>query len=344
MSLITVGVPVYNAMPFLEESVESLLQQTDSDFKILIVDDGSTDGGLKYLRSVNDSRLKVVTQPNRGLTYTLNRMLKEADTPWLMRHDADDVALPRRVEATKRAINANPDAGMFYSEARYYQNGNSVGTFRITRGSPHELRQITARGYLLAICHPTVTLNVQKALTLGGYRFDLHIEDIDLWWRMALTYEICYHSEVTTYFRHNSSSVSAANLELQAINTLYVQYLLLSHLNGWPPLAYSAVREKLSQHLDRPTLACRDALRKANICYSQKSYSEGSKYLVRAVLANPEYFVGRVLYETRSRKGVFNGEKPDRFLQQRALLWPDAGRKAPSSLAGSEAAPVWRGC
>lgn len=324
MSLITIGLPVYNAMPFLRESVESLLRQTDRDFKILVINDGSTDAGLEYLQSVKDTRLRIVSQPNHGLTYTLNRMLAEVDTPWLMRHDADDVALPDRVAVTKKAIAKCPDAGMLYSEARYYQNGKSIGTFRITRGKPQALREITANGYLLAICHPAVTLNVEKTRALGGYRFDLHVEDIDLWWRMALTYDVCYHSDVTTYFRHNSASVSAANLESQAINTLYVQYLLLSHLHGWPPLAYHQVREHLSQNLDRPILRCRDAMRNANICYSQRRYLQGCKQLVRAVRENPRYFVSRVLYERRSKAIVFNGEKPDQYLDQRAALWPDS--------------------
>jgi GT2 family glycosyltransferase len=323
MTNLTIGLPVFNAMPFLEESVESLLGQTDGDFTLLAIDDGSTDSGLKYLRSVKDSRLHVATQANRGLTFTLNRMLREVDTPWLMRHDADDVALPNRVALTKRAIEQFPDAGMFYSEARYYQNRHSIGTFRSTRATPDQLRQITNSGYLLAICHPTVTLNVEKTIALGGYRFDLQIEDIDLWWRMALKYDIRYLPEVMTYFRHNITSVSTANLERQSINTLYVQYLLLSHLHGWPAHTYECVRDHLVRDVDRPRLACREEMRRANICYSQKQYSNGCKHLARAAIAHPFYFANRVLYELRPDDIVFNGEDPLQFLSQRDVLWPE---------------------
>lgn len=328
MSNLTIGLPVYNAMPFLEESLESLLHQTDGDFTILAIDDGSTDSGLKYLRSVRDPRLTVVTQPNRGLTFTLNRMLREVDTPWLMRHDADDVALPERVMITKQAIEGFPDAGMFYSEAGYYQNGRSIGTFRTTRASPHQLRQITNDGYLLSICHPTVTLNVQKALAVGGYRFDLHIEDIDLWWRMALKYDLRYIPRVTTYFRHNTASVSAANLEEQSINTLYVQYLLLSQLHGLPAHTCEDVRAHLAQDLDRRKLSCRESMRRANICYSQRQYAMTCKHIAKALAANPSYFAKRVIYETRSDDIAFNGEHPAKFFSQRQTLWPEAGEPA----------------
>lgn len=328
MTKLTIGLPVFNAMPFLEESLESLLRQTDGDFKILAIDDGSTDSGPKYLQSVKDSRLSVVTQPNRGLTSTLNRMLREVETPWLMRHDADDVASAGRVAVTKRFIEQSPDAGMFYSDARYYQQGRSAGTFRTTRATPDQLRQIVARGYLPAICHPTATLNVEKTLALGGYRFDLHIEDIDLWWRMALKYDIRYMPEVTTYVRHNAASVSAPNLEYQSINTLYVQYLLLSHLHGWPAMTYELVRAQLSQYVDKPKLKFREQMRSANICYSEKAYSKASKHLAKAAMASPSYFVSRVFYELRSSTLAFNGENPSMFLRQRDVLWPEGASPA----------------
>jgi glycosyltransferase involved in cell wall biosynthesis len=312
-------------MPFLEESLTSLLRQTDGDFKIFAIDDGSVDSGLQYLQSVKDRRLKVVTQPHRGLTFTLNRMLREADTPWLMRHDADDIALPDRVVITKRHIERFPDAGMFYAEARYYQNGHSIGTFRSTRATPDQLRHITKRGYLLAICHPTVTLNVKKTIALGGYRFDLHIEDIDLWWRMALKHNIYYIPELTTYFRHNTTSVSTSNLECQSINTLYVQYLLLSYLYDLPALSCECVREHLALSVDRPRLACREAMRRANICYSRKQYVAAYKYMGEAAIAHPLYFARRVFYEMRPGKIIFNGELPQKLLNQRDALWPNTG-------------------
>ena len=97
MRQITVGIPVFNAMPYLPESLESILRQSYSDFEILVINDGSTDGGRDYLRSVRDPRLRVVDQENRGLAATRNRMLAEASTPWLARHDADDVAYPHRL-------------------------------------------------------------------------------------------------------------------------------------------------------------------------------------------------------------------------------------------------------
>jgi glycosyltransferase involved in cell wall biosynthesis len=324
MTNLTIGLPVYNAMPFLVESLESLLGQTDGDFTILAIDDGSTDGGLKYLRSIRDSRLRILTQTNRGLTFTLNRMLREVNTPWLMRHDADDIVSPDRVAVTRRFIKQFPKAGMFYSDARYYQQGRSVGSFRTTRATPEQLREITNKGYLLAICHPAVTLNVEKTIAVGGYRFNLHVEDVDLWWRMVLKYDIHYIPEVTAYVRHNTASVSAGNLEGQSINTLYVQYLLLSHLHGKSALSRDHVRDYLLRVIDKPKLRFREQMRRANICYTHKQYPRACKHLTRAVIASPSYFAGRVLYELRGSDVAVLGEDPSKFLRQRDVLWPTA--------------------
>src|SRR4051812_48654504 len=95
--LFTFGIPVFNGMPYLPETLESVWRQTNPHFKVLVIDDGSTDDSLQYLRSIKDSRLNVISQPNRGLPATLNRLLGEARTPWLVRLDADDTACPERL-------------------------------------------------------------------------------------------------------------------------------------------------------------------------------------------------------------------------------------------------------
>ena len=93
-SLITVGLPVHNAMPYLPEAMESLMAQQYSGFEILAIVDGGADGSLEYLRSLQArpsmaGRLQILTQENRGVTATLNRMLRECRTQWLVRSAID---------------------------------------------------------------------------------------------------------------------------------------------------------------------------------------------------------------------------------------------------------------
>jgi glycosyltransferase involved in cell wall biosynthesis len=323
---LTVGLPVYNAMPYLPQTLESLLRQTHEDFELLVIDDGSTDGSLNYLNSVKDRRLRVVSQENRGLVATLNRMLAEAKTPWLVRHDADDLAFPERLALTMDAIGRNPDAGMFYSLARYCQDGRVFGTFRTTNAGAQELSSLTRAGYLLAICHPTVTLNVAKTLSVGGYRFNLHVEDIDLWWRMALNHDIHLIPAATVAVRHNASSVSAKNFERQCTNTLFVQYLLLSHLWNLVPLPYEEASVRLSGLVNRRQVRFRENTRLTNISLSRKRYLSAAKHAALALGASPSHLMKRVLYEFRPESAVVNGENPKRFLENKDLLWPALAR------------------
>lgn len=338
MSLITIGIPVFNAMPYLPESMESILRQSASDFDILVINDGSTDGSLEYLISVGDPRLRIINQENRGLTATLNRMLSEVATPWLARHDADDVAYPLRIARTLEFIRKYPGAGMFYSLAEYFPK-DTVGQFRTTRGEPDEIRKLVLSGYLPTICHPSVTLNVEKALNVGGYRFDLHVEDIDLWWRLALCEDIRFIPEVLVGFRQNASSISSANLTTQAINTLYIQYLLISQLLKRKPLPYDQARFVLMHLFDDRKFDFKIHIRAFNIALGRHLYGTAMMELGRAWLASPSDFKRRVTDEFGKRRMISVGELPDKFLRFERFLWPAEGPSHIESIPEIEAVP-----
>lgn len=95
---LTVIIPVYNGMPFLKETIQSILNQTYRDFHLLIVDDGSTDGSSEYLKTLTDSRIEVRHQSNMGLCASLNQAVASSDSELIARLDQDDVALPSRLQ------------------------------------------------------------------------------------------------------------------------------------------------------------------------------------------------------------------------------------------------------
>ena len=318
---LTIGIPVYNAMPFLPETVESLLAQTVKEFEILAIVDGATDDSLSYLQSINDSRLRIVVQRNVGLTATLNRMLYEVSTPWLVRQDADDISYPNRIERLLEHISRHPDAGMFYSLAEYYPRDSSLGLFRSTRGTPKELRELVQSGRLLSICHPSVALNVDKTLAAGGYRPNMHVEDADLWWRMALSYEIHCIPEVLVGFRQNTSSVSSRNLEQQMLSVLYIQYLLISSLEKHSAEPFDKVAPHLEELFPHRGFRAKVHLRGLNIALAEKKYAEACFSFFKAVSISPSYFFGRLRDELLP--GVItNGVDPKLFLQRRDQFWP----------------------
>jgi exopolysaccharide biosynthesis WecB/TagA/CpsF family protein len=317
----TVGIPVFNGMPYLRESMESILRQTYADFEILVINDGSKDDSLEYLKSVRDPRVRIVSQQNQGLTATLNRMLWETRTPWLVRQDADDVSYPQRLARIAHLAGRHPDAGMFYSLADYYPD-SSIGQFRSSKGTPEELREIVRSGYLLSICHPSVSLSVEKTRALGGYRLDLHVEDIDLWWRMALRHDIRFIPEATMGLRQNQQSVSSVNLDHQALNTLYVQYLLLSHLWGLEPSPIEAVRNSLARIVNVRKLRTKKHLRAFNMEWSLGNRADALLEATRAFVSSPASLLRRVADELAGDQKITVGESPKRFTRFKETLWP----------------------
>jgi glycosyltransferase involved in cell wall biosynthesis len=319
-----------NGMPWLPEAMESLQGQTTTAFEILVIVDGGTDKSLDYLRSLAGSRpinaehqhgrLRVLEQPNAGVTTTLNRLLSECRTPWLVRQDADDISYPARMERLLKTIRKHPDAGLIYSLANYHPRGRCAGKFRCSRGTPAELRAIVESGYLLSICHSTVALNVEKTRAVGGYRMNLHAEDADLWWRMARRYEILFIPEALVGFRLDEKSVSSRNFEKQQLAGIYVQYLLLSELWGRRPRPWSEVAGVLAE-LGRPSgTAAKNWLRRANMHLAEGRRLRGVAALARAAWESPRYVMHRV-WDEMGLATIANGVAPGLFLERKELLW-----------------------
>ncbi len=320
--LLTVGLPVHNAMPYLPESVGSILGQTTQDFQLLAIVDGSTDGSLDYLRSIRDARLRVVEQRHCGITFTLNRMLRECKTPWLVRQDGDDVSTPERLATLLDSIQRFPDAGMFYSNAAYHPYRKSVGLYRCTRGTPDQIRSVARAGYLPAICHPSAALHVEKTLAIGGYRPGIQCEDADLWWRMALAYDIHFIPDVLLLYRQNSGSLTSKNLRQQALHGLYVQYLLLSQLQSRIPEKLSDVEEELTCLLAETPLIAKERLRLFNMHMGQGEYAAAARALLSSFRASPGYVLRRLRDELLPSGAISNGVEPRLFQQRKDLFWP----------------------
>jgi glycosyltransferase involved in cell wall biosynthesis len=326
---LTVGMPVCNAMPWLPEAMDSLLHQTRTGFQILAIVDGGTDESAAYLRDLENKlaragfpgpRLRVLEQPNAGVTATLNRLLYETRTPWMARMDADDVSYPMRIARVEEAIREHPGAGLVYSLADYYPRERCVGQFRCSRGTPKELRAMVQSGYLLSICHSSVAMNVEKAHGAGGYRMNIHAEDADLWWRLALRHEVHYIPEALVGFRLNPDSVSSQNLEKQQLAAIYVQYLLLSELWDLWPRPLREVGPSLMAFVQPSAFEAKESLRAFNMLRAQGKHIRSWAALLHAAHASPGYVVRRVRDEIRHTE-VVNGVAPRRFWERKEALW-----------------------
>jgi len=106
----SIGIPFLNNRATLALAIRSVFAQTSSDWELLLLDDGSTDGSLDIANAVRDSRVRVLTDGvNRGLPARLNELARESASSVVVRMDADDAMVPGRVEMQLAALEAHPD-------------------------------------------------------------------------------------------------------------------------------------------------------------------------------------------------------------------------------------------
>ena len=105
--------PVYNGLPYLPHAIESVLDQTFTDFEFLIINDASTDDSFACIRSYKDPRIRLVcNETNLGQTRTLNKGLELAQGPFIARLDQDDIAYPKRLAKQVAYLDANPEVAL----------------------------------------------------------------------------------------------------------------------------------------------------------------------------------------------------------------------------------------
>ncbi|MES4784836.1 MAG: hypothetical protein C4294_02340, partial [Nitrospiraceae bacterium] len=185
--LVTVLMSVFNNAGFVEGAVQSILQQTYKDFELLIIDDGSTDGTFEVLSTIQDSRIRLKRNGrNLGLTTSLRLGLEEARGQYVARMDADDIALPQRLEKQVAFLDANPKVGILGSACRELDvNGRELGLRRVPV-SDLEIRWVSLLNN--PFLHPTVMLR-RDVLTSHQLNYDASVQtaqDYDLWIRMLM--------------------------------------------------------------------------------------------------------------------------------------------------------------
>ena len=179
--LVTVLMPVYNGEKYLCEAIESILNQTFTDFEFLIIDDNSKDGSYEIIKRFNDKRIKLLrNSTNIGQTETLNLGLKVSKGLYIARLDQDDLALPQRLEVQVQHITDNPEIVLVGSWCLFIDGkDNNIGEF-----CPPASRQDII-DYIVSVNNPfphsSVIFSRQVVNELGGYPDFAYGQDMALW-------------------------------------------------------------------------------------------------------------------------------------------------------------------
>lgn len=214
---VTVLMPVYNGEQYLSEAIESILNQTFTDFEFLIINDGSTDRSVDIIESYDDPRIQLVHNgKNLKLITTLNRGIDLARGEYIARMDSDDISLPDRLAKQVEFLDTNPLCAVVAVKITQIDaSGRLLGDWKGDRGA------VTAEGIrkhlpvVNCIAHPGVMM--RKSI-VSRYRYDpsqRHAEDYDLWLRLCSDgYRIEKIGEPLLKYRVHGMQVTSINSQV----------------------------------------------------------------------------------------------------------------------------------
>lgn len=213
---VSVIMTVYNGEQFVSRAIRSIQQQTWSDFEFIIVNDGSKDNTQQILleAQASDPRIRVISQPRVGRAKALNIAWTQANGQYIANLDADDTAMPDRLEKQLSFFRQHSEVGMLSTACKLVYKGEAIKEkIVIPPLTNSDLRRALMRRN--PIVHSSVMLPRHVLEEIGGYNESLRVVvDYDLWVHIACQYPLASLADVTTimyirrksYFRHTIPS------------------------------------------------------------------------------------------------------------------------------------------
>ncbi|MBX9924989.1 MAG: glycosyltransferase [Hyphomicrobiaceae bacterium] len=221
MTFVSVVIPLYETERYIAHAINSVLAQTYTDFEIVVVDDGSKDGGPAIARSYSDPRIRVVSQANRGLAGARNTGIREARGRYIALLDADDAWQPEKLETLVAALERDSGAGIAFCASRFIDDdGNPLGLYQRPQRLKFEAADVFCRNPVGNGSVPVIRREALDAIAFYDARYERvcwfdesfrQSEDIECWTRLAAltAWRFVYVDAALTDYRVNSSGLSA---------------------------------------------------------------------------------------------------------------------------------------
>ena len=241
MPKISILMPVRNEERYLQATLDSLFRQTCTDWELIAVDDGSSDGTASILAEAarTDKRVQIIRREGGGLVAALNIGLEACRAPLLARLDGDDICHPRRFERQAAFLDAQPEIGLAATAFRHFpRTGLKQGMV------DYESWQNGLTDHALVIrdllvespfVHPSIMTRRSIMADLGGYQDNGWPEDYDLWLRMAMRgVQFARLPQTLLFWRDHPQRATRTMNEYaaHAFRACKCHHLLLGFLNG----------------------------------------------------------------------------------------------------------------
>lgn len=211
---ISVIMSVYNGQRYLREAIESILNQTFTDFEFIIINDGSTDNSLEIIQSYDDSRIRIVNnETNIGLTKSLNKAIKQARGKYTARQDGDDISLPHRFLEQLSYLERHPEVALLGTSVYHIdEQGKVLGrVIVLTKPGDKLLKENQFN-------HGSTMFNKNVVVRLGGYNEILkYSQDYELWLKIAKNHQVSNLSQLLYKLRFHEETISLKHVDESAL-------------------------------------------------------------------------------------------------------------------------------
>lgn len=208
MPKVSVVMPAYNAGKYIREAIESVLDQTFTDFEFIIINDGSTDCTKDIIMEYDDPRIVILeNEKNSGVVVTLNKGLDAAKGEYIARMDADDIAVPKRLTIQTEYMDKHPEIGVLGTGIRVF--GVDIEPYdRVFTTNPNQLKSELI--FSSCVAHPTVMIR-KAVLDSEHFRYDKNYagaEDYVLWWGISQKAKIATVPNILHYYRIHRNQIT----------------------------------------------------------------------------------------------------------------------------------------
>jgi glycosyltransferase involved in cell wall biosynthesis len=213
MPTVDVIMPTYNAAKYLSIAIESVMAQTFEDWRILIVDDGSTDNTAEIVSGFAKRlglKLEFIQQANGGPSRARNNAIGRSSADFLAFLDADDIWVPIRLSESLKCFEGRPQVGLTYGfVSRIDPQGDLIDTFAYRQ--KHGEGRIAPYIYSKTVDLPCATITIRRECIEAVGVFDETLwatEDRDLWLRIAFKYEVALVPHIIALYRTSPYSLT----------------------------------------------------------------------------------------------------------------------------------------
>ncbi len=216
MVKVTVVIPAYNAMQYLPQTVNSVIQQTLDDWELLIINDGSSDNIVEWAATIQDKRIKLINQKNQGVSVARNTGILQAKGEYIAFLDADDLWQPTKLELQVKKFQECPEVGLVYTwTALVDSQGNFLKRILAGNSEGYVWQQFLIANTIGNGSAAMVRCSCFEGVGLFDPNFS-SAADRDMWIRIAAKYPFAVIRQPLTLWLQHSDSMSKDHRKMLA--------------------------------------------------------------------------------------------------------------------------------